>query len=100
MMLCSGYIGMNCVISEQCFYWIILQRKYKKMTIPWNFYNSFVKFHGKKTIVSHKITMFSPNLCYNEVCYKRTALYFYILSFISTFPRSHMPSAVARLIEH
>ena len=45
------------------------------MTILWSFsYNSFVKFN-LKTIGSHKITMLYPNLCYNVVFYKGTALY-------------------------
>ena len=42
-------IGMDHVISELCYKGTILQRNYRKMTIPWSFsYNSFVKFHGKK----------------------------------------------------
>ena len=42
------------------------------MTIKWSFsYNSFVKFHGKK---NWDITLLYPNPCYNEVCYKGTAL--------------------------
>ena len=45
-------------------------------------YNSFVKFHG--TIFgSHTMTMLKPNQCYNEVCYKGTALYFFSM-FIET----------------
>ena len=40
---------MDCVIGEQCFKGIVLQRNYKKMTMKWSFsYNSFVKFNGKK----------------------------------------------------
>ena len=43
------------------------------MTVSWSFsYNCFVKFHGIK-IGSHNRTIPYPNLCYNEVCYKRTA---------------------------
>ena len=46
------------------------------MTILWSFsYNSFVKFHGKK-FGSHNMTVLYPNLCYNKVCYKGSALYY------------------------
>ena len=34
-------------------------------------YNSFVKFHGKSTFVSHNMTMLYLNLCYKEVCYNK-----------------------------
>ena len=34
------------------------------------FGNSKLKISG-----SHKMTLLYPNLCYNEVCYKGTALY-------------------------
>ena len=58
------------IIKEQC-----LQRNYRKLTISWSFsYNIFVKFHGKK-IVSYNMTLIYPNLCYDEVCYKETAMY-------------------------
>ena len=44
----------------------IFQRNYRKMT--WSFsYNSFEKDWN----------LFYPNLCYNETCYKGTALYHY-----------------------
>ena len=49
IMLCLGSIGMNCVVSEPCYKWTILQRNYRKMTILWSFsYNSYVIFYGKK----------------------------------------------------
>ena len=45
------------------------------MTIVWSFsYNSFVKFHGKK-IWSHNMTVVYTNACFNDVCYKGTALF-------------------------
>ena len=66
-----------------------LQRNYRKMTITWSFsYNSFVK----KKIVSHNMTMFYPNLCYTEMCYKGIALWiftkccvYYVLAHIYIF---------------
>ena len=43
--------------------------------MEWSFlFNLFVKFHGNK-YVSHNMAMLYPNPCYNEVCYKGTALY-------------------------
>ena len=73
-----GSIGVDRVISEPCYKGTILQMNYRKMTISWSFsYNSFVKFHGKK-IGSHNMTELYPNLCYNEVCYEGTALFFYV----------------------
>ena len=43
------------------------------MTILWSFsYNSFVKFHNFEKLWSDNLLY--PNLCYNEVCYKGTAL--------------------------
>ena len=54
----------------------ILKRNYRKMTISWSFfYNSFVKFHGKNNW-EPQMTILYPNPCYNEVCYKGTALYY------------------------
>ena len=49
------------------------------MTIAWSFsYNSFVKLHGKK-YGSHNMTTLYLNLCYNEECYKGTAMnYLYL----------------------
>ena len=45
------------------------------MTIIWSFsYHSFVKSNDKK-FGSRIMTVLYPNLCYNEVCYKGTALY-------------------------
>ena len=44
------------------------------MTMKWSFsYNSFVKFCGKKSW-EPKHDRIQPNSCYNEVCYKGTAL--------------------------
>ena len=37
-------------------------------------YNSVVKFHIKMKNGSHNMTVLYPNLCYNKVCYKGTAL--------------------------
>ena len=72
---CLSPIGMDSAISELCCKGTILQRNYRKMTIPWPFsYNSFVKFHVKK-FGSHNMTMSYLNLFYNEVCYKETSLY-------------------------
>ena len=74
--LCFGSIQMNHVINESCknHEGTILQKNYRKMTIQWSFsYNSFVKIHGN-IFVSHKMTMLYPNLSYNKVCYKGTAL--------------------------
>ena len=45
------------------------------MTIKWSFsYNSFVKFHGKEIWEPQPDRGIYPNPCYNEVCYKGTAL--------------------------
>ena len=38
--------------------------------------NSIVKFHGNKIWELNVIVLY-PNLCYNEVCYKGTAMCFY-----------------------
>ena len=35
-------------------------------------YYAFVKFHGKK-FGRYNMTVFYPNMCYNEVYYKETA---------------------------
>ena len=62
---------------EPCYKGTILLRYYGNITILWSFsYNSFVKLHGKK-FGSHNMTLLYPNLCYNEVCYKGTALYMF-----------------------
>ena len=64
--------------SDQMAYWSgsIL------FALPWSFfYNSFVKFHSKK-FGSHNITVFDQNLCYNEVCYKGTALYILLIGYL------------------
>ena len=58
--LSLGPIGMGHVISELCYRGTVLQRNYRKMNILWSFfYNSFVKFHGKKIG-----TALYPNPCY------------------------------------
>ena len=68
-------IGMECVINESCYKGTMLLRNSRKMTILWSFsYNSCIKFTGKK-IGCHNMTVLYPNPCYNEVCYKGTALY-------------------------
>ena len=36
--------------------------------------NCFVKFHDQN--IWESMNMFYPNPCYNEVCYKGTALYY------------------------
>ena len=64
---------MGHVISESCYKRTILSNI--KGIITWSFsYNSFVKFHGKKFVYLN-MTMIYPKPCYNEVCYKDTALY-------------------------
>ena len=64
------------------------KKNYRKMTISWSFsFNSFVKFHGEK-IWSHNITVLYANLCYNQVCYEKTALYSNILTPYYTDPIS------------
>ena len=47
---------------------------------------SFVKLHGKIFLgaLSYNMTVLYPNPCYNEVCYKGTALYFTV-NFFSLF---------------
>ena len=61
------------VISEVHYKGTILLRTI--LLIIWSFsYDSFVKFCGKK-FGSHNMTMLYPNPCYNEVCFKGTALY-------------------------
>ena len=46
------------------------------MTILWSFsYNYFVKLHSKKN-GNLNMTVLYQNLCYNEVCYIRIAMYF------------------------
>ena len=53
----------------------ILQRNYRKMTILWSFsYNSF-EISMVKTFGSQNMTVFYPNLCNKEVCFKGTAMY-------------------------
>ena len=64
-------IGALRVIMQQ-FY----KMKYRKMIILWSFsYNSFIKFPWEKKFGNHNMAVLYPNLCYNEVCYKGTALY-------------------------
>ena len=75
IILFLGSIGMDNVISELCYGGEILQRNYRKMTILYGHFHtiSFVKLHVKN-IWSHNKTVLNPNPCYNEVCYRRTAL--------------------------
>ena len=71
-----GSIGMDSFISELCYKGKILQRNYRKMTSSWSFsYNSIVIFHDKNIWEPQRVTVLYQNLCYNEVCYKGTALY-------------------------
>ena len=51
-------IGIDHVISKTCYKVTILQRKHKKVTM-----------------VIFPMIPLHPNPCYNEVCYKGTALY-------------------------
>ena len=70
-----GSIGRDHILCKLCYTGTILQKNYRKMTIPWSFsYNSFVKFHGKK-YGSHNMTMLYLNPLYNEMCYKEATLY-------------------------
>ena len=60
--------------NGSCYKGTILHRNYRKMTILWSFsYNSIVKFHGQK--IGSLMTVLYPNMCYNEVCCKGTALF-------------------------
>ena len=60
-----------------CYEGTILLRNYWEMMISWSIsYNSFGKFHVKKNWEPQcNMTVLYPNLCYNEVHYKETALY-------------------------
>ena len=61
LMLCLGSIGMDC---------FIIMGQFCKPTIP------LEKIHGKKNwMPQFNTTILYLNLCYNEVCYKGTALY-------------------------
>ena len=51
-----------------------LQKNYGKMTGSFS-YNCFVKFMVRK-FWSYNMTMLYLNLCFNEMCYEGTALYF------------------------
>ena len=62
-----------------------IMRNYLKMTISYKYCNSFVKLYGGKN-GSHNMTMLYPNLCYNEVCYKGTALFLISLCLTSLYP--------------
>ena len=64
---------MDLFICESCYKGTILQRNYKKITISYNF---FVICHDIR-VLSHNMTMLHPNSCYDEACYKGTALYQY-----------------------
>ena len=60
------------IINESCYIEIFLQRNFRKLTILWLFsYNSWLQKFGSH----NNIAMLYPNLCYNNVCYKGTALY-------------------------
>ena len=67
----NNIIGIHCVISEPCYKGTILQRNYKKMTIP---------FHGHFPVISSKIqcSIGEPQhdrvISKSMVCYKETAL--------------------------
>ena len=75
IMLYLGYIGTDCVISELCYKGTILQSNDRKITISWSFfYDSFENSMVKK-IWSYNMTLLYTNLCYNDVCFKGTALY-------------------------
>ena len=75
--------GMDLVVRELCYNGTILQRNYREMTITWSFSNnSFVKFHGKIFFGSYIMTMIYPNLWYNKVYYKGTALYFDLILYV------------------
>ena len=46
----------------------------KNRLTSWSFsYNVFIKFNGKKMSIIY------PNLCYNDVAYKGTAMYIFFL---------------------
>ena len=69
--LCLGSIGNDSVISESHYKRLILQRNYSNFpinTLLNSMLNSMVK-NG-----NHNTTLFYPNPCYNEVCYKCIAL--------------------------
>ena len=55
----------------------LYKRIYRRMTLKWSFsYIPFVNFHVRKKMSgSHNMTVLYLNLCYNEVCSRRTALY-------------------------
>ena len=61
---------MDGLTSESCYKGTVLQRNYRKMTIIIPLLNFMGKSFG-----SHNMTVLYPNSCYNEVCYKWTALY-------------------------
>ena len=55
--------GMDHVISELCYKGTNLHRNYRKMTMLWSFsYNSFVKFHGKKSWQPQHDSVMSKNI--------------------------------------
>ena len=74
-----GSIGMGHVVLEMCYKGSILQKNFREMTITWSFsYNSFVQLHSLKKWRT-RMTVLNTNLCYNEMCYKSTALYLVVL---------------------
>ena len=75
IVLCLGAIGMDRVISEQCYKWKILQSNYRKMTIHGHFPIIPLENSMEKNFRRHNLTVLYPNLCYNGACYKMTAPY-------------------------
>ena len=58
-----GSIAMDHVLSESYNKSKILQRNYRKMTMKWSFsYNSFVKFHGKKSWEPQHVQFISKSM--------------------------------------
>ena len=92
------------MLSESCYKGTILQRNYRKVTI----YGIFLTIEFVYCIYC-TCTMLYPNPCYNEVCYKGTALYYKNASLIwasspqnlsSGFPTkldSNQPAQLQRL---
>ena len=73
-----GSICMDRVISEWCYKGTILQRNYRKnVHFSLSFSHSSLKNSRINKFGSHNITVVYPNLCYNKMCYKGTALCIY-----------------------
>ena len=64
-------LGMDHVISESCYKGIIFKSMTEKRSFSYNF---FIKFNGEKT-GNHSMTMFYLNPCYDQGCFKGTALH-------------------------